>query len=193
MSNIENAKFIELDAGVRYWEDAYLNGKEDANGEIPLRNGDGWQPTIELATGRVLDWPAGVEADIHYKVCDAGMYWLLDEAKRRIAKWRDYYVPNDFLCVGDNGYGDYIILKIDAGGLIPGWRNPGVDVDKWEQIAAAAPVAPAQEKTGNAKGQRISDADFAAIVKRYEDAGDHANAEIIRQQWAAAKAKGGAA
>lgn len=131
------AKYIELDAGVRYWEDAYLNGKEDTNGDIPLRNGDGWQPTIELATGRVMNWPEGFEADIHYKVCDAGEYWLLNEAKVRIAKWKGHYVPNEFLCVGDNGYGDYIVFKIGADGLIIGWSNPGIDEDEWLPVAAS--------------------------------------------------------
>lgn len=134
MNSIENAKFIEVDAGVRYWEDAYINGKEDTIGEIPLRNGEAWQPTIELATGRVLNWPEGVEADIHYKVCDAGQYWLLDADQRRIAKWSGFYVPNDFLCVGDNGYGDYIIFKIGADGKIVGWRHPGIDADEWESL-----------------------------------------------------------
>ena len=129
----EHARFIEVDAGVRYWEDAYLNGKEDINGKIPLRNSDAWQPIIELATGRVLNWPQGLEADIHYKICDAGEYWLLDESKVRIAKWRGYYVPNDFLCVDDNGYGDYIIFKIGGDGLITGWQAPSVDVDEWEE------------------------------------------------------------
>ena len=34
---------------------------------------------------------------------------------------------------------------------------------------------------------RLTDADFAAMVKRYEDAGDVQNADIIRRQWEAAK------
>lgn len=131
MSNIENAKFIELDAGVRYWEDAYLNGQEDTDGKIPLRSGERWKPVIELATGRILNWPEGTEADIHYKVCDDGEYWLLDEFQKRIAKWRGYYVPDDILCVDDNGYGDYIIFKIGANGVIINWQQPDLDVSEW--------------------------------------------------------------
>lgn len=134
MSTFENARFIEVDAGVRYWEDSYLNGEPDTDGKVPLRHGDGWCPVIELATGRILNWPEGVKANIHYKVCDEGFYWLLDEAKARIAKWRGYYVPNDFLCVGDNGYGDYIIFKIGGDGLVIGWRKPGIDGEEWEAI-----------------------------------------------------------
>lgn len=105
------ACFIEVEAGVRYWEDASLNGIEDTNGTIPLRKGDAWNPVIELKTGLVLNWPNGIEAKIHYKVCDEGQYWLLDENKNRVAKWKGYYVPNDILCINSNGYGDYIILR----------------------------------------------------------------------------------
>jgi hypothetical protein len=37
---------------------------------------------------------------------------------------------------------------------------------------------------------KLTDADYAAIVKRYEDAGDVQNADIIRSQWKAACAAG---
>lgn len=129
---MDKARFIEVAADVRYWEDALLNGKEDTDGKIPFRVGSCWEPVIELSTGRILDWPEGVEADIHYKVCDAGYYWLLDESKKRIAKWKGDYVPNDFLCVGDNGYGDYIIFKVGGDGLIIGWDEPDIDAEDWE-------------------------------------------------------------
>lgn len=125
------AKYIEVSAEVRYWEDAYLNGEEDKAGNIPLRKGNLWEPIIELSTGRVLDWPEGVTADVHYKVCDQGLYWLLDDSKQRIARWRGYYVPNKVLCVGDNGYGDYIIFTIGGNGLIENWTFPDLDPDSW--------------------------------------------------------------
>ena len=131
---MNNARFIEVGADVRYWDDASLNGQDDTEGKIPLRKGNLWCPVIDLQTGEVIGWPDGVAADVHYKVCDQGEYWLLDESKERIAKWKDYYVPNDILCVGDNGYGDYIIFKIDADGRINGWRNPGIDDDEWETL-----------------------------------------------------------
>ncbi len=129
---MKEPKFIEVDAGVRYWEDAYLNGAEDTDGKVPLRHGERWKPVIELATGHIQDWPPGIEADIHYKVCDDGEYWILDEAKNRIGKWAGDYVPNDFLCVGESGHGDYIIFKVSGAGAIIGWRNPGVDAEEWE-------------------------------------------------------------
>lgn len=122
-----SAVYIEVRAGVRYWEDAIINGAEDADGNLtPLRNGEHWCPVIRLADGMVMDWPAGTVADIHFKVCDDGEYWLLDEQRSRIAKWAGFYVPNDFLCPAENGYGDYIILTIDADGRIAKWKLPAI-------------------------------------------------------------------
>lgn len=131
---MHQARFIEVDAGVRYWEDAYLNGKEDVEGRVPLRVGERWQPVIELATGRILNWPQGVEASIHYKVCDDGEYWLLDAEQGRIAKWRGYYVPDSILCVGDEGFGDYIIFQVDGDGMVIGWRPPHLDAEHWAPV-----------------------------------------------------------
>ena len=38
-----NVKTIEVNAGVRYWEDAIVNGVEDSEGDlIPCREGDLW-------------------------------------------------------------------------------------------------------------------------------------------------------
>lgn len=130
---IKDAKFIEISAAVRYWEDATVNGKEDVGGTlIPCRTGPSWTPVIELDTGLILNWPTGVEACIHYKVCDAGEYWLLDENKQRIAKWKTSYVPNKILCVGGSGYGDYIIFKVGADGRVVGWLRPDeLNHDEW--------------------------------------------------------------
>jgi hypothetical protein len=130
-SNLNHAKFLEVRAGVRHWDDATLNGNEDQAGQMPCRRGDLWHPVIDLATGHILDWPAGTEASVSYKVCDAGEYWLLDDAKQRIAKWKDCYVPNDLLCIGDNGYGDYILLKVSGDGTVTGWKKPQLDAEEW--------------------------------------------------------------
>lgn len=126
-----------VSAGVRYWEDARINGTEDEQGTlVPMRKGDRWCPIIELASGRVLDWPLGVTADLHYKVCDDGEYWLADDNNAKLAKYGTdptdtSYVPNDILCIGDNGYGDYIILTVGADGLIVGWKPPVIDPREW--------------------------------------------------------------
>lgn len=132
---METAEFIEVWAEVRYWEDAAVNGEEDVDGTlIPCRNGDSWAPVIELATGKILNWPEGVEARIHYKVCDAGDYWLLDAGKRRVAKWKGHYVPDEVLCVGGRGHGDYIILKVGADGVVEGWKRPWFDAERWAPL-----------------------------------------------------------
>lgn len=123
-----SATYIESSAGVRYWDDATINGESDTNGTLtPFRIGDNWCPIIRLADGLVMDWPVGMTADIHFKVCDAGEYWLLNEERKRVAKWAGFYVPNDFLCHGDEGYGDYIILKVDGDGFIKGWQPPTIE------------------------------------------------------------------
>ena len=123
-----NPVYIEVSVGRCYWEDAKINGVTDDEGTLtPFKRGALWCPVIRLEDGQVMDWPTGTTADIHFKVCDEGEYWLLDEAKKRIGKWAGYYVPNEFLCHGDQGYGDYIILKIDANGQIQKYRAPTVE------------------------------------------------------------------
>ena len=131
------AAYLLVDAGVRYWEDACINGDEDFDGDlIPFRNGDRWQPVIRLADGVIEDWPAGVAASIFYKVCDDGVYHLLDEGRQVIAKWKGDYVPDSFLCIGEDGFGDYIGLEVDAHGKILGWQQPRVDPSEWEVVSS---------------------------------------------------------
>lgn len=114
-------KYLFARCGVRYWEDGEVNGVEDTEGAlIPLRKDDEWIPTIDLHTGVILNWPVGTVADVHYKVCDAGIYYLLDEDKT-IVKTIDGYVP-EMMCPEGDGYGDYVIMKIDAEGKIANWK-----------------------------------------------------------------------
>lgn len=137
--------WLQVDAEVRYWEDATVNGDEDTEGDlIPLKQGNRWVPVIRLADGFIAGWPQGVSADIHYKVCDQGEYFLINAALQRISKYRSYYVP-DMLSVGDDGYGDYIILKVNGDGFIEGWTRPVIDEEMWEPIDRAA-IAAAKEK-----------------------------------------------
>lgn len=118
---ITNAKYLRAKCGVRYWEDASVNGIEDKDGRfIPLRVGDCWCPTIDLQTGIIENWPQGITADIHYKVCDAGVYTLLDNERNTIFSIEGY-VPRIMYPAGD-GYGDYVIMKIGINGLIEDWR-----------------------------------------------------------------------
>jgi hypothetical protein len=115
-----NVKYLKALCGVRYWEDAIVNGKEDEDGNmIPCRVGDCWSPLIDIESGKILNWKEGTLADIHYKVCDAGVYTLLDDNKDEI-KESDGYVP-DCMCPEGNGYGDYVIMKVDKDGKIANW------------------------------------------------------------------------
>lgn len=54
----------------------------------------------------------------------------------------------------------------------------------------AAPHASAKRSRAR-RGPRLTDADYAAMVKRYEDAGDVQNADIIRRQWEVARSGAG--
>ena len=123
--------YLHAECGRCYWEDAFVNGvRDDAGILIPCRDGDAWCPTIHIETGRIEGWPAGTVADIHYKVCDEGVYTLLDDQRRPLLKV-DGYVP-DIMCPGGAGYGDYVIMRVDAGGYIQNWV---VDLDDFERRA----------------------------------------------------------
>lgn len=116
-----DAVYLKVQAGVRYWEDASVNGEEDEEGDlIPCRDGDYWCPVINIDTGFIKNWPIGVTADIHYKVCDDGNYTIVDKDYITIAE-KDGYVP-DTMCPEDEGYGDYIIMKVDGNGQIENWK-----------------------------------------------------------------------
>lgn len=131
-------KHLCLDANVRYWEDADINGKEDisyneqAKGKKPrvplaIENPDArylddkyhWVIKIDTNTGNIVGWPEGVTANIHYKVCDEGIYWLEDAEGNEIHKIESY-VPELFDFCNDS-YGDYIIMTVDENGHIEEW------------------------------------------------------------------------
>jgi hypothetical protein len=116
-----NVTHLIADMGVRYWEDAEVNGvpENDDDPQIPLKDGDSWKIKIDLQTGEIEGWPSGITASTHYKVCDAGVYSLLSESGDVVAL-RDGYVP-DMLCPKDEGYGDYVIMDINESGVIQGW------------------------------------------------------------------------
>jgi hypothetical protein len=119
-------KYLQAKAEVRYWEDATIDGVEDEDGTLtPCRDGDLWCPLIDIDTGKITNWKEGVEADIHFKVCDAGTYQLLDENKKVILE-KEGYVP-DIMCPEGAGYGDYIIMKIDKDGIIANWDAEDID------------------------------------------------------------------
>lgn len=127
-------KSILVNAKVRYFEDAAVNGVQDEEGSlIPCRDKNGnWCPEIELETGKILNWEIGKTASIHYKVCDNGTYSLKD-AEGEIIYSQESYVPN-FLAIDDEGFGDYIIITVDENGFIQNWNNE-IDFDSFFSIA----------------------------------------------------------
>lgn len=134
-------KTIEVDTEVRYWEDTYVNGVEDIDfhstkgigkpmipcAEQVMDEPDNciysnhwrWRPIIDIDKGQILNWKQGVEACIHYKVCDGFSCSLKDDEGYEIHNYEGY-VPN-FMCPKDNGYGDYIIMEVNQEGFISDW------------------------------------------------------------------------
>jgi len=116
-----DVQYLYVSAGVRRWEDAIVNEIEDQSGNlIPSRRGDRWEPIIEIEKGIILNWPLGTTADIHYKICDDGVYTLKDIDGNIVAEIKGY-VPG-IMCPSESGFGDYIIMKIDATGKIEDWE-----------------------------------------------------------------------
>ena len=140
---------ILVDAEVRYYEDTTINGVEDVNvmdtegmvtPNIPCveRIADKptkhicsdcfrWRPKININTGQIENWTQGLSADVHYKVCDQGVYHLLDKDGNTI-KTIESQVP-DVLYPGGDGCGDYIIMDIDSDGYIMGFEFKQSDLD----------------------------------------------------------------
>lgn len=135
-----DVKYLQVNAGVRYWKDATVNDVVDEQGDlIPCRDGDYWKPLIELETGKILNWKEGVNADINYIVCDNGVYQLLGNDHAPIVNY-DGYAPK-CLSIGDNGwdngYGDYIIMKVDENGMIQNWPEK---VDLLDSLIASLEI-----------------------------------------------------
>ena len=123
-------KYLKVSATVRYWDDATVNGDQDESGKnVPFKNDTEGCPVIDIENGIVLDWPNDTEASFHFKVCDAGTYWLLDKNKNEVAEILNNYVPSG-LCHGDQGFGDYIIFSVNKDGSIADYSN-NVDPDDW--------------------------------------------------------------
>jgi hypothetical protein len=104
------AKAIRVVAPVRY-------GEEDIPKDFPFRQGDLWDVTIDIDTGKIRDWPKGREENIAMKLVDEGNYYLLGDDGRELAKCEGSYVPS---CIPGR-FGDYIDFRIDGEGVICGW------------------------------------------------------------------------
>lgn len=134
-------KFLKVDAGVRYWEDAEINGKSDDEAEEPAYRSEDekpsmpcaewngrmwrWRPVIDIDSGKIMNWERGVTANVYFKVCDDFEAEITDEQGNVVSEYSDY-VPR-CMCPKENGYGDYIIMNIDKNGYINGWDGELVE------------------------------------------------------------------
>jgi hypothetical protein len=115
-------KYLHVCAEVLYWEDATVDDQTDDEGDlIPCRRKNKWCPEIDIETGIITNWEKGKVADVHYKVCDSGSYYLIDSNNEPVLSIENNYVPRCLSPKG-NGYGDYIIMDIDENGKIDGWK-----------------------------------------------------------------------
>lgn len=111
-----DATHLLAEMGVRYWEDATVNGEDenDNSPTMPFAKNGIWLIKIDLESGAISDWPRGITAETHYKVCDDGVYSLLDG--ETLIQMKDGYVPSML------GGGDYVKLSIGADGVIANWQ-----------------------------------------------------------------------
>ena len=135
---------LTVECWPRYWEDTTVNGKEDSDGsQVPFRDGELWRPVIELTTGTILNWPQGMTASVFYKACDQGRYYLGTLESPKLFQYGDEerepqestYVPDEFLCHGDRGYGDYIIMDVSEGGKIAKYERPTPKQSEWVRLS----------------------------------------------------------
>lgn len=110
-------KYCQLNVSVRY-ED------EDMPYDFPFRDGDMWNPLIDIDKGKIVDYEYDQTWKLHMKVTDSGSYYLLDKNKEVLLKIEDDYVPNKLI---PGSYGDYIELDIATDGTITNWyENPSL-------------------------------------------------------------------
>ena len=107
---------IRVELPVRY-------GTENIPGDFPLRVGDTWRGTIDIATGKIREWPEGQSGEMSMKVCDMGIYQLLS-GDEEVGCINENYVPD---CIPGR-YGDYVDFEIDANGVITNWNTDAKEV-----------------------------------------------------------------
>ncbi len=108
----KDVRYVQVDVAVRYQD-------EDMPFDAPKRVGNMWRVIIDLEEKKILKWPKGKILSFYMKICDEGIYTLLDLDFNTI-KIREGYVPNQLL-PGD--YGDYLALDINEEGVITNWKS----------------------------------------------------------------------
>lgn len=98
---------------------------DDMPTDFPLLNADktAWVASVDIDTGAIAGWPTGDKRTMHAKVCDAGIYKLIDSEGNEVAS-KSGYVPNG---VVPGSFGDYVELDIDESGIITNWpKHPDI-------------------------------------------------------------------
>ncbi|MDR2139564.1 MAG: hypothetical protein LBP50_08455 [Tannerella sp.] len=127
-----DVKTLKIDIPVRYEEDM-LNDfplrvkAEDLDTSMCERwqhynDYDRWQASIDLDSWTIIDWPEGKTGEFYMKVCDEGFYTLLDGSGAVVLSIEEDYAPNGLIPPND-GFGDYVWLKIDGTGKIENWYD----------------------------------------------------------------------
>ncbi len=127
-ATIKVEKVVEIRAVLINIAPRYIGDstEDDMPTDFPLLNSakTEWVAKVDIDTGKIEGWPAGDARKMHVKVCDAGIYTLLDANGEQVAKLENNYVPHGVV-PGD--YGDYVVLDIDASGLITNWpKSPDI-------------------------------------------------------------------
>ena len=87
--------------------------------------------SIELETGKVVNWPAGIQKDfLDDKIVDTGRYVICDENGKMQAGYVGY-VPDCFE-IAKSGWGDYLEFQVTENGEIVGWRFGQPDYDEFK-------------------------------------------------------------
>ena len=113
---------VLIDIAPRYIGDGE---DDDMPTDFPLLNAQKteWVASVDIDTGAIAGWPKGEKRKMFVKVCDAGIYKLIDSDGNVVAE-RKGYVPND---VVPGSYGDYVELDIDENGIITNWpKHPDI-------------------------------------------------------------------
>ena len=110
----------DCDDGVEtYRENGEEVGRDEE--EPPLNYGN-FGFTVDVDTGRILDWPdTKLYVKVHMRAIDTGFYTFCDKDNNKIYEI-DGYVP-DFLGITSPGYGDNINFDTDVNGFILDWKE----------------------------------------------------------------------
>lgn len=106
----------------------YLDEEDHIADDFPGRHdGDKLTMLIGLDDGIVRDWPKGRVEQVYEKVCDEGVYTLLNDDGTEVTT-SEGYVPGFF---PEDHYGDYVILGITGDGKVTGWPPKARAVQEW--------------------------------------------------------------